>query len=234
MLEEKIVALRRELIEYATHVEGMIEKSIQGLLDRDANKLNQVIQLYEPQANDCEMTIDELCIGLIAQYEPKAKSLRTILMVLKINNDLERAADHAVNISESGLYLISQPPVKPLLDIPRMATETRSMLKDSINAFIEENPALAQSVCERDSIVDGLKDQIIRELITFMVSDASTIERSLRLAEISRNLERIADLSTNISEDVVFMVEGKNIKHHLQDRMDVQETQSTQNALSVS
>jgi phosphate transport system protein len=223
MLEENIVILRKELIEYATHVEGMIEKSIQGLLDRDNGKLSQVIETCEPQANDCEVTIEELAITLIAKYEPKAKNLRTILMVLKINNDLERAADHAVNISESGLYLINQPPVKPLLDIPRMAREARNMLRDSIEAFINEDPTLAQKVCERDAIVDGLKDQIIRELITFMVSDASTIERSLRLAEISRNLERVADLSTNISEDVIFMVEGRNIKHHIQDRLGPQE-----------
>jgi phosphate transport system protein len=156
---------------------------------------------------------------MIAQYEPKAKDLRTILMVLKINNDLERAADHAVNISESALFLIGQPPVKPLLDIPRMAKESISMLKDSISSFVSENPVLAQNVCERDSIVDGLANQILRELITFMTSSAGTIERSVHLLAIARNLERIADLSTNISEDVIFMVEGKNIKHHILDRV---------------
>jgi phosphate transport system protein len=220
MLEEKIVALRRELIEYATHVEGMIEKSIRGLLKREKGILTQVIERDEPQANDCEITIEELSINLIAKYEPKAKDLRTILMVLKINNDLERAADHAVNISESGIFLIDRPPVKPLLDIPRMAEEATNMLKDSISSFINEDPALAQHVCERDSIVDGLERQILRELITFMVSDATTIERSLHLVNISRNLERIADLSTNISEDVIFMVEGRNIKHHIEDRAD--------------
>jgi phosphate transport system protein len=223
MLEEKIIALRRELIEYATHVEGMIEESVQGLLHRDSNKLTQIIERYEPQANDCEITIEELSISLIAKYEPKAKDLRTILMVLKINNDLERAADHAVNISESGLFLINRPPVKPLLDIPRMAEEARNMLKDSIDAFIKEDPVLAQQVCERDAIVDGLERQILRELVTFMVSDASTIERAIHLNAISRNLERIADLSTNISEDVIFMVEGRNIKHHIQERMEQQE-----------
>jgi phosphate transport system protein len=220
MLEEKIVALRKELIEYATHVEGMIEKSIQGLLKRDKNILALVIENYEPQANDCEITIEELSINLIAKYEPKAKDLRTILMVLKINNDLERAADHAVNISESGIFLMDRPPVKPLLDIPRMAEEATSMLKDSISSFINEDPVLAQRICERDSIVDGLERQILRELITFMVSDATTIERAIHLLAISRNLERIADLSTNISEDVIFMVEGRNIKHHMQDRID--------------
>jgi phosphate transport system protein len=220
MLEEKIVGLRRELIDYATLVEGMIEKSIQGLLKREKGILTRVIEEDEPQANDYEIKIEELSIALIAKYEPKAKDLRTILMALKINNDLERAADHAVNISESGIFLIDRPPVKPLLDIPRMAEEATSMLKDSISSFINEDPALAQQVCERDPIVDGLLYQILRELITFMVSDASTIERAIHLLVISRNLERIADLSTNISEDVIFMVEGKNIKHHIQDRLD--------------
>jgi phosphate transport system protein len=215
MLEEKIVALRRELIEYATHVEGMIERSVQGLLTRDSSTLKQIIESEEPKANECEITIEEMCISMIAIYEPKAKDLRTILMVLKINNDLERAADHAVNISESGIFLVDQPPVKPLLDIPRMAKESISMLKDSISSFINEDAVLAQNVCERDNIVDGLEEQILRELITFMVSDASTIERALHLVSISRNLERIADLSTNISEDVIFMVEGRNIKHHM-------------------
>jgi phosphate transport system protein len=219
MLEEKMITLRREIIEYATHVEDMIDKSIQGLLQKDDTLLTRVIEHDEPQANDCEITIEELGIAMIAQYEPKAKDLRTILMVLKINNDLERAADHAVNISESALFLIGQPPVKPLLDIPRMAKESISMLKDSISSFVSENPVLAQNVCERDSIVDGLANQILRELITFMTSSAGTIERSVHLLAIARNLERIADLSTNISEDVIFMVEGKNIKHHILDRV---------------
>ncbi len=219
MLEEKLITLRREIIEYATHVEGMIEKSIRGLLEKDSTTLTRVMGRDEPQANDCEITIEEMCIAMIAQYEPKAKDLRTTLMVLKINNDLERAADHAVNICESALFLIGQPPVKPLLDTPRMAQESISMLKDSINSFVNEDPVLAQNVCERDKVVDGLGKQILRELITYMTSSASTIERSLHLLTIARNLERIADLSTNISEDVIFMVEGKTIKHHIQDRI---------------
>ena len=219
MLEEKIVALRKELIEYATLVESMIENSIQGLLKRDDGILTKIIKNDEPRANSFEITIEERSIALIAQYEPKAKDLRTILMALRINNDLERVADHAVNISESALILIGQPPVKPLLDIPRMAKEAISMLKDSINSFIHEDPALAQNVCERDSIVDHLEDQILRELITYMTSNTATTERSIHLLTIARNLERIADLSTNISEDVIFMVEGKNIKHHFLDKI---------------
>jgi phosphate transport system protein len=214
MLEEKIIALKKELIEYAALVEGMIEHSIKGLAGKDAAALTSIIEKDEPRANELEITIENICIGIIAQYEPRAKNLRTILMALKINNDLERAADHAVNISEAGMFLIERPSLKPLLDIPRMADEAINMLKDSINSFITEDPLLAQNVCERDNIVDELAEQILRELITFMGADPATIERALHLLKIAMNLERIGDLSTNISEDVIFMVEGRVIKHH--------------------
>ena len=130
-----------------------------------------------------------------------------------MNNDLERMGDEAVNISESALFLIDRPEVKPLIDIPRMAEEAKQMLRDSLKALVDEDTLLAKSVCERDDIVDGLRDQIFRELITLMASDSSVIERSIRLIRISQSLERIADLSTNICEDVIYMVEGKMIKH---------------------
>ncbi|MBE0478392.1 phosphate signaling complex protein PhoU, partial [Candidatus Aerophobetes bacterium] len=214
MLEEKITRLKRELIGYAALVEHMIESSIEGLLQRKKEMLHDVIEKEEPKANSLEVELDELCTNLIALYEPRARNLRTILMGLKMNNDLERMADHAVNIAESGLFLIERPLVKRLIDIPNMAKVTMEMLKDSINSFINEDATLARSVCEQDDIVDGLRDQILRELITFMSSDASTIERSFHLLRISSNLERISDLSTNIGEDVIFMVEGKIIKHH--------------------
>jgi phosphate transport system protein len=214
MLEEKMIALRKELIESATHVEGMIDKSITGLMRKDSTLLTEVIEKDEPKANDSEISIEELCTTMIAQYEPRAKDLRTILMVMKMNNDLERVGDHAVNIAECSLFLIERPSLKPLLDIPRMAEESVGMLKDSIEAFIKEDALLAAMVCERDNIVDNLGQQILRELITFMGADSTTIERSMRLLNIARNLERIGDLSTNISEDVIFMVEGRVIKHH--------------------
>jgi phosphate transport system protein len=214
MLEEKMIALRKELIESATHVEGMIDKSITGLMRKDSTLLTEIIEKDEPKANDSEISIEELCTTMIAQYEPRAKDLRTILMVMKMNNDLERVGDHAVNIAECSLFLIERPSLKPLLDIPRMAEESVGMLKDAIEAFIKEDSLLAAMVCERDNIVDNLGQQILRELITFMGADPTTIERSMRLLNIARNLERIGDLSTNISEDVIFMVEGRVIKHH--------------------
>jgi phosphate transport system protein len=214
MLEVKIAQLRKELIEYATLAENMIDKAIKGLLNRDQDLLNEVIGKDEPRANELEIILDELCTNLIAQYQPRARDLRTILMAMKMNNDLERVGDHAVNISEAGLFLIERPAVKPLLDTPRMAEVAITMLKDSIRAYIDEDAVLAHNVCERDDLVDGLGDQILRELITFMTSDATTIERALQLLKIAQNLERIGDLSTNICEEVIFMVEGRNIKHH--------------------
>ncbi len=213
MLEERIINLKREIVEYTTLGEGMIEKSIKGLVKKNKKLLLSIIDEDEPKANDFEIEIDELCITLIAQYEPKAKHLRTILMILKINNDLERIGDLAVNIAESAMFLIEKPQVKPLMDILRMGEVTEKMLKDSINAFINEDAGLAKSVCEKDSAIDGLRNQISRELIAYMSADSSTVERSIHLMRISHSLERIADLSTNICEDVIFMVEGKVIKH---------------------
>lgn len=214
VLEERLVELRKTLIEFATLVERMLEKSIKGLVSRDKAMLVEVLHTDEPKANNMDIRLDELCTSLIAQYQPMAKDLRTILMVFKMNDDLERMADHAVNISESGLYLLETPSVKPLIDIPKMEKTVALMVTDSITAFINENAALAKDVCARDSIIDSLRDKVYRELILVMSSDSSTIERALHLMRITRNLERIADLTTNICEDVIFMVEGKVIKHH--------------------
>jgi phosphate transport system protein len=215
MIEEKLVELKKELIDYAMLVENMVSKSISGLLQRDRMALLNVIEKDEPKANAYEIEMDELCTNLVAQYQPKAKNLRMILMILKMSNDLERMGDHAVNIVESALYLIERPQVKPLDDIPKMGELTSVMLQDGINSFINEDAALAKHVCEMDDSVDDLKDKIFQELTALMSSDPATIERALHLLRISGNLERIADLSTNICEDVMYLVEGRVIKHHL-------------------
>jgi len=215
MLEEKqMTQLKRILVENATLVEGMIEKSVKGLRDSDAAILHTVIEQDEPKANDYEIAIDELCVTTIARYQPNTKALRTILMALNISSGLERMADHAVTIAESGLFLLGQPSVKPLIDIPRIGEIVIGMLKDAITAFIDENPDLALKVCERDNTVDELRNQIARELVSFMIEDPKTIERALQLSKIASNLERIADLATNIGEDVIYMVKGTVIKHH--------------------
>jgi len=214
LLAKELTSLKHRLIEYASHVDKMIADSISGLLNKDIALLNKILEQDEPKANDLEIEIEEICITLIAKFQPAAKDLRLIMMAAQMNNDLERMADCAVNITESAVYLAERPSVKPLIDIPFMAEITTQMVKDSINSFILEDKDLAVSVCARDQTIDDLKDQINRELLTHMVSNPATIDRSFQIIRIANNLERIADLSTNICEDVVYIVEGKVIKHH--------------------
>ncbi len=218
MIEQDINQLKERIVSYASFASKMIEESIAGLLDKDEGALNKVINEDEQKANNLEIETDESCIELIAKYEPKAKNLRTTLMIMKIGNDLERIGDEAVNIAESALFLIEKPAVKRLIDIPRMAGISIGMLKDAITSFVKDDAALAREICQRDNLVDDLRDQIIRELVTYMMADSSTIERALHLMRIARSLERVADLATNCGEDVVFMAEGKIIKHHAEER----------------
>lgn len=213
MLEAQIELIKSKLIEFGNHVNLMLEKSIKGLLERDEKILQEVLDIDEPNCNQMELDIDEICISTLARFDPKGKLLRTIIIALKMNNDLERIGDHIVNISQSAIFIINRPQVKPLIDIPRMADEVKRMLADGVKSFIEEDATLAKFVCERDDIIDSYREQIIRELITYMISDPTTIERAIQLIRIAGNLERIGDLSTNICEDVIFLVKGEIIKH---------------------
>lgn len=213
MLETQIEMIKVKLIEFGNLVNMMLEKSVKGLLERDEKILSEIIEVDEPRCNQMELDIDELCISTLARFDPKGKLLRTIIIALKMNNDLERIGDHVVNISQSSMFLVGKPQVKPLIDIPRMADEVKGMLADSVKAFIEEDALLAKSVCERDDIVDAYREQVIRELVTYMLSDPTTIERAIHLIRIAGNLERIGDLSTNVCEDVIFLVKGEIIKH---------------------
>ena len=215
MLDERLNELKGQIVQFSALVEQMKEKSIRGLIERNDSLLNEVINSDEPKANAFELEIDEHCTTLIAQFQPMAKDLRTILVVYNMNNALERMGDHMVNIAESALELIKKPQIKPFIDIPRMNDIVKQMLSDSINAFINGDAVLAKDVCERDSLVDALKDQIIRELITFMTNDTSIIGGCIHIMRIAENLERIADLATNICEEVIFMSEGKVVKHPL-------------------
>ena len=214
MLAEKMAELKHRLIESATLVEYMIGKSIKGLLEKDEKLLREVIEQDEPKANNFDRQLDELCTVLIAQFEPVAKDLRTVLMILKMNKDLERMADHAVNICESGLFLIARPQLNPLEQIRNMAHATSMMLHNSIDAFIHEDARLARDVCENDQVVDEIGEKILVETTNFIRGEQDGIKRSLNLMRIAHNLERIADISTNICEEVIYIVEGKDIKHH--------------------
>ncbi|MFB0510112.1 MAG: phosphate signaling complex protein PhoU, partial [bacterium] len=207
--------LKEKLLLMADLARGMVTKSIRALIDKDDALSKEVIEVDEPKVNDLEIEIEESAISLIALHQPEASYLRTVMMVVKINNDLERIGDHAVNIANGVMkWLIPKPNVKPLIDLPRMGAGVTKMLSESIDAFIQGNAEKAINVCRSDSEIDNLLDQITRELITYMMSDSKTIDRALALILVARNLERIADLATNLAEDVIYMVKGEVIKHH--------------------
>lgn len=216
MLREKLTALKKELIEYANFVQAMFDKSISGLQKKDDAVLQEIIKKDEPKANREEIQLDELCTVLIAQYEPRASDLRTVLMILKINNDLERMADHVINITESARFLIARPSMGMLDDVVKMSALTSKMLQNSVDSFVSEDVEKARMVCRTDKQVNELRDRIVERLISLMSADSHNIERALHLMRITTNLERISDLTTNICEDVIFMVEGQVIKHHHQ------------------
>lgn len=213
MLKQELKNLHKKFLEETYVTNEMIEKSIKGLLQRKEKLLNEVIENDEPRVNEMEVDIDKTCIKLIALYQPTARDLREIMMIFKISDDLERMADHAVNIADSAKYLIKVPEIKPLVDIPKMAEITQNMLTDCIHSFVERNSDLAYDVCKRDDAVDELRDQILRELIEIMRKESSSVQSAMHLIRISKNLERIADLTTNIAEDVVYIETGKLIKH---------------------
>jgi phosphate transport system protein len=192
--------------------ETMTHRAVQALVERKREKFSEVKEL-EKQVNQLHMDIDEIALGMIALRQPTATDLRFISAAMKINTDLERIGDQAINIVEQAEKLVSVPPVKPLIDIPRMAEIAQEMLKAALDAFVQGDVELAYRTIERDDAVDQLKDQVFRELLTFMMADASTIARSMDLILVSRHLERIADHATNICEDVIFMVKGKDVRH---------------------
>lgn len=216
MLLEKINQLKSKLLTEASIVENMIEKSIRGLLEKDKKLLEEVIKKDEKEVNETEIIIDEVCTNIIALHQPEAKDLRTVLMILKMNNDFERMGDSAVNISESAEILIELPLVKPLNDLSKMSNETISMVRNSVTSFLNEDINLAKGVCIQDNIVDSLRNKILKELLLLMgkENNPKKIEGAFQLIRIAQNLERIADLSTNICEDSVYIAIGKVMKHH--------------------
>jgi phosphate transport system protein len=209
-------ALNEKLLHMARLVEESIALSVRSLKDRNEDYAREVLR-KEEVVNFLDVDIDELCMKLLALRQPMAGDLRFITSGMKIGAELERMGDLAVNIAEVSLDLLKVRPLKPLIDIPRMAAVAQSMVKDSLNAFVNRDEKLARAVCERDDEVDSLNDQIFRELLTYMMNDPTTINRAVGLILIGRHLERIADHATNIGEDVIFMVAGKTIKHHIEE-----------------
>ncbi len=216
--DEELIQLKQKLLQMGDMAQRMIGLAIQSLVERKESYAQEVFALEE-KVNHAEIEIEEEVLKLLALRQPAAKDLRLLTAILKINNDLERVADQAVNISETSIYLMKEAPLKPLIDIPHMATLAQKMIKSSLEAFVRHDPGLAQEVCGDDDEVDRINDQIFRELLTYMMQDPKSITRAVDLILVSRNLERIADHATNISEDVIFIEQGKNIKHHLQDEV---------------
>ncbi|MHA2611773.1 MAG: phosphate signaling complex protein PhoU [bacterium JZ-2024 1] len=213
-LDDELTQLKQKLFGMASIVSQMLANSVKSLVERNAELARRVVDQDE-EVNRYEVEIENLCIQLIARYQPTASDLRTLMMIVKINKDLERIGDHCQNIAQRAVYLADKPLVKPYVDIPRMCEMAYGMLKDSLDAFVQRNSALALDVCRRDDEVDHLRDRVIRELITYMMQDPSTIDRALQSILNSRDLERVADLATNIAEDVFYMIEGKSIAHTL-------------------
>jgi phosphate transport system protein len=211
--EAELQTLKNRLLTMGALVEERAHQAVKALVNRSQEQAEQIIA-SDKEVNDLQIDIDDRCLKLLATQTPLASDLRLITSAMKINSDLERIGDQAVNIAENVVKLLPQPPLKPLIDIPRMAEIAQQMTRDALDSFVKRDVNLAREVLRRDDEVDSLKDQVFRELLTYMMADPGTIQRALALILISRNLERIADHATNIAEDVIFLVEAKDVRHH--------------------
>jgi phosphate transport system protein len=210
--QEELETLRARLLAMGGLAEERVRLAVQGLVDRDVAVIDTVLRGDEP-INELHVEIDDRCFKLLALHQPMATDLRSIVAAVKINTDLERVGDLAVNIAEAAKRYASHPPVKRLIDIPRMGNLAQTMLRDALDAFVKRDAALAQHVLDEDDKLDDLKTQVFRELLTYMLSDPVTIEPALDLILVSRHLERIGDHATNIAEDVIFMVSALDVRH---------------------
>lgn len=210
--DKELKELKEKLLYEGSLVERAIRDAIKALLERDSNLAEKVIS-DDDVVNAKEVEIDEYCLKLLALRQPAARDLRFITTAIKINYDLERIGDMAVNVCERVLELNQEPQLKPYIDLPKMAETVQLMVKESLDAFVKEDVELAWKVTRDDEIVDHLHDQIFRELLTYMMQDFKAVSRATRLLFISKYLERIADHAVNIAELVIFMVEGKIVRH---------------------
>jgi len=209
---EELAELKQRLLTMGGLAEERLRVAMRALVERNHDAVVDVIS-GDSRINELQMEIDERAFTLIALNQPVAVDLRTLVSTLKINADLERVGDLAVNIGEASQRYLTHPPVKPLIDLPRMGELALKMLREALDAFVSKDVTLAQSVLRQDDWLDGLKDQIFRELMTYMLGDPQTIEPSIDLILISRHLERVGDHATNIAEDVIFIVEARDVRH---------------------
>jgi phosphate transport system protein len=210
--DQELDDLKQKLLRMGAAVENQIQTSLRALVERDTELAQQVIE-NDLRINSLDVQVDEDSIRLLALHQPTAKDLRFITTAMKISTELERMSDLAENIAERALELNEEPQLKPYIDIPRMGNWTLRMVKDSLDAFVNRDAALARKVCADDDFVDDLTQQLFRELLSFMIENPKTITRAIRLTFIGKYIERIADHATNVAELVVYLVEGKIIRH---------------------
>lgn len=213
---EELADVRSRLVTMSGAAEAALALAVEALLQRDETRAQRVI-LGDRELDSRELELEERCIALLALQQPMARDLRMITSVMRIANDLERVGDHAVNIAQSATRVSRARPIVPEQEIVLMARLTREMLADAIDAFIRGDAAAGREICRRDDQVDALNRSVFRILLTHMMEDPQMIGTGMELFLVSRNLERVADLATNIAEGVVFLVEGKSIKHHAED-----------------
>jgi phosphate transport system protein len=216
--ERDIDTLKEQLLLMGGRAEQLVRKSIESLVRRDPEQARSTFE-DDRLIDRLEIEIEERCIRLFALQQPLATDLRFIMAALKISNDLERVGDHGVNIAQSTVRLADQPLLKPLVDIPRMADLATAMLHDALDAFVRRDTENARRLCRADDEVDQLNRQVFRELVSYMIESPPTISRAMELILVARNLERVADLATNIAEEVVFIHEAKIIKHHADEKV---------------
>jgi len=210
--DAELKELKQRILTMGGLVEKMITDAIRALVDRDSELAEKIIAM-DHEVNGHEVAIDEKCLELLALRQPTGRDLRFITLALKIVTDLERIGDKCANMAKRARQLNQEPPLKPYVDIPRMAHWVEQMIKEALDAFVRGDAELAVKVCKDDQMVDDLNQQVQRELYTYMLEDPATISRAMRLTYISKSLERIADHATNIAEMVIFMVKGKDIRH---------------------
>jgi phosphate transport system protein len=210
---EELEQLKTRLLEMGGLAEERVRSAVEGLVERDSALIDRVL-IGDTPINQLHIEIDSRCFKLLALHQPMAVDLRAIVSAVKINTDLERVGDLAVNIAEAVRRYTRHPPVKELIDIPRMADIAQRMLRDALDSYVRRDTTLAHAVLNEDDKLDALKTQVFRELLTYMLQDPSTIEPALDLILISRHLERIGDHATNVAEDVIFMVSAKDVRHH--------------------
>jgi phosphate transport system protein len=210
--DEELTTLKEQLLQMGALVEAQIAAAIKALVERDSDLARRTVE-NDHRVNAMDVEIDEGSVGLIALHQPKATDLRFITTAMKISTELERMSDLAENIAERAIELNEEPQLKPYIDIPRMAEHAQRMVKEALDAFVHRNVDLAWKVIHDDDFIDGLTHQIFRELVSFMLEDPHTITRAIRITFVSKYLERIADHATNIAELVVYLVQGKIIRH---------------------